>query len=168
MKTNKKIFFEIKIIVVLFVLIIIPGISGCSINDMISETYAGTTTPRLRDIKIDDMEVESIKTLKREMEKSYDINQSISTIANELNNPFKPFFIEEEDNTEKNILILENIYTEEGNSYCELKFNNHIYLLIEEDIFNDVYKIKSINESSVIILKGDGILTLFIDEMFYD
>jgi len=169
MRNNKKIFFGIKLIMISIVLLMIPVFGGCSINAMISETYAGVSSPGLRDISIDEMEVESIRTLKREMEKSYDINQSISTIANEINDPFKPFFIKEmEDIAEKNILILENIYNEDGDSYCELKFNDHKYVLIIDDIFNDIYKIQSINEASVIILKGDEILTLFIDEMFYD
>lgn len=169
MINNKKIFFGIKIIIVLFVLLIIPGTGGCSINAIVRETYAGISSPRLRDVSIDEMEVESIKTLKRKMENNYDINQSISTIADELNNPFKPFFIEEEEDTaEKNILILESIYTKDNESYCEIKFNDHLYLLIEEAIFNDIYKIQSINDGSVIILKGDEVLTLFIGEMLYD
>ncbi len=169
MKTNKKIFFGIKIIIILIVLLIIPIFSGCSINAMINETYAGVSSPGLRDINIDEMEVESIRSLSQEMEKSYDINQSISTIADELNDPFKSFYAEEEeDAADKNILILENIYTEDGYSYCEIKFNDYTHILAVDDVFNNIYKIQSINEASVIILKGDEILTLFIGEMLHD
>ncbi|MCD4670400.1 MAG: hypothetical protein K8S14_08135, partial [Actinomycetia bacterium] len=103
-----------------------------------------------------------------EMESSYDINQSISSIADELNDPFKPFYTIGEESTEKNIFILESIYTEGEDSYCELKFNDHIYLLTVEDIFNETYMVQAINETSVIILKGDEVLTLFIGEMVHD
>ena len=168
MRSNKKIFFRIKFIPVFFILLVIPITGACSINTIVNETYAGTSSLRVRDVNIDEMEVESIKTLSGEMEKSYDINQSISTIADELNNPFKPFYIKEEDTAEKNILILVSIYTEDNDNYCELKFNDHIYLLTVEDIFNETYMVQAINETSVIILKGDEILTLFIGEMVHD
>ena len=50
----------------------------------------------------------------------------------------------------------------------KIKFNDHTYILTALDTFYDVYMIQSINETSVIILKGDEVLTLFIDEMVQD
>ncbi len=141
---------------------------ACSIDAMLEETYDSASSLKVRDVKIDEMEVESIRTLDMKMENSYDINQSISSIADELNNPFEPFYTEDTDSAEKNILILESIYTEDEDSYCELKFNDHVYLLTVEDVFNKIYMIQAINETSVIILKGDEVLTLFIGEMVHD
>lgn len=162
-----------KLNILITVLFLIPGIllvlSSCSISNIVSETYSsGDESLKLRDIKIDDKEVESITVLEGEMEQSYDISTGISTIADELENPFEPFFIINEDNTQKNILMLEGITTSEGNSFSEIKFNDFTYLLTEGDIFLEIYQIQSINDTSVIILKGDEVLTLHIGDMIYD
>ena len=144
-------------------------LSSCSISNIVSETYSsGDESLKLRDIKIDDKEVESITALEAEMEQNYDISKGISTIADELEDPFEPFFITDEDNTEKNIFLLEDIGSEEGNSFSEIKFNDFTYRLTEGDIFLEIYQIQSINDTSVIILKGDEVLTLHIGEMIYD
>ncbi len=145
-----------------------PGSVACSINAMAKETYTGTSSLKVRDIRIDEMEVESIGTLDLKMENSYDVNRPISSIADELNNPFKPFYAEDEDSAEKNILILEGIYTEDDKSYCELRFNDRMYLLTVKQVFNEIYMIQAINKTSVSILKGDEILTLFIGDMVRD
>jgi len=158
------------LISVLFLIpILLLVLSSCSISNIVSETYSsGDESLKLRDIKIDDKEVESITVIEGEMEQSYDISQGISTIADELENPFEPFFITNEDNTQKNILMLESISTSDGNSFSEIKFNDFTYLLTEGDIFLEIYQIQSINETSVIILKGDEVLTLHIGDMIYD
>ena len=165
---NKNLLTASIIFIVIFFTISLYAFSGCSLNDMIRTTYNSGSTLTLRDVDIDEKEVDSIKTLKNEMEKSYDISQEISTIADELDNPFKPFYFEEETDGVKNILILENIYSIDGNEYCEIKFNDYTYILTLLDTFQDVYMIQSINETSVIILKGDEVLTLFIGVMVND
>jgi len=144
------------------------SISGCSLNRIVSSTYNGNSSLTLRNIDIDDKEVESIKTVSGELENNYDISEEISSIADELENPFEPFYLEEENEGVKNILILEEIYMEDDIEYCELKFNDYNYILIESDTFQDIYMIQSINDTSVIVLKGDEILTLFIGEMVHD
>ncbi len=145
------------------------GLNRWASSNIVSETYRpGDETLRLGDIKIDDKEVESITVFEGEMEQSYDISQGISTIADELENPFEPFFITDEDNTQKNILILEGITTRDGINFSEIKFNDFTYLLTEGDIFLEIYQIQSINDTSVIILKGDEVLTLHIGDMIYD
>ena len=152
-----------------FVAVMLLVLSSCSISNIVSETYSsGDESLKLRDIKIDDKEVESITVLEGKMEQSYDISTGISKIADELENPFEPFFIINEDNTQKNILMLEGITTSEGNSFSEIKFNDFTYLLTEGDIFLEIYQIQSINDTSVIILKGDEVLTLHIGDMIYD
>ncbi len=164
---NLKLKYLIALLVILSLMFLI--LSSCSISDIVSETYSsGDVSLKLRDIKIDDKEVESITVLEGEMEQSYDISQGISTIADELEDPFEPFFIINEDNTQKNILILEGITTSDGSSFSEIKFNDFTYLLTEGDIFLEIYQIKSIKDASVIILKGDEVLTLHIGEMIYD
>ena len=158
------------LIAVLFVIpVLLLALSSCSISNIVSETYSSDDVSlKLRDIEIDDKEVESITVFEGEMEPSYDISQGISKIADELENPFEPFFIINEDNTQKNILILEGITTSDGSSFSEIKFNDFTYLLTEGDIFLEIYQIQSINDTSVIILKGDEVLTLHIGDMIYD
>ncbi len=164
---NKKLNILISVLFLIPILLLI--LSSCSISNIVSETYSpGYESLKLRDIKIDDREVESITVLEGEMEQSYDISKGISTIADELEDPFEPFFITNEDNTQKNILVLEAITTSEGNSFSEIKFNDFTYLLTEGDIFLEIYQIQSINDTSIIILKGDEVLTLHIGEMIYD
>jgi hypothetical protein len=163
MANSKKILLSIA-----FIFAAVLLISGCSINKMVRETYFNESPLKIRDIDIDESEVESIKALEAEMEKGYDVKTEISSIADELNNPFEPFYIGQEDEDETNILILKSIYFEDGAGYCELKFNDFTYLLMVGDVFNETYMVQSINESSVIILKGDEILTLLIDEMIQD
>jgi hypothetical protein len=163
-KRNKLIIASISVLIT----VILSAGSGCSLNNLMRTTYDSGTTLTLRDIDIDEKEAESIKTLGNEMEKSYDISQEISSIADELDNPFEPFYFEEETDGVKNILVLENIFYKDETEYCEIKFNDHTYILTLLDTFQDVYMIKSINESSVIILKGDEVLTLFIGEMVHD
>jgi len=169
MRFDKKIFFRIIFISALLILLIMPGSVACSIDAMVNETYTGTSSLKVRDIRIDEMEVESIGILDVKMENSYDVSQqSISSIADELNNPFKPFYTEDEDSVEKNILILEGIHTEGDDSYCDLRFNDSMYLLTAKQVFNEIYMIQAINETSVSILKGDEVLTLFIGDMLRD
>jgi hypothetical protein len=164
---NIKLKYLIALLILLAVMVLV--LSSCSISNIVNETYSsGDESLKLRDIKIDDKEVESITVLEGEMEKSYDISKGISTIADELEDPFEPFFITDEDNTEKNIFLLEDIGSEEGISFSEIKFNDFTYRLSEGDIFLEIYKIQSINNTSVIILKGDEVLTLHIGEMIYD
>ncbi len=164
---NLKLKYLIALLVILSLMFLI--LSSCSISDIVSETYSGgDESLRLRDIKIDDKEVESITVLEEEMEQSYDISKGISTIADELEDPFKPFFNTEEDNTQKNILMLEDITREDDIIFSEIKFNDYTYRLTEGDIFLEIYQIQSINDTSVIILKGDEVLTLHIGEMIYD
>ena len=154
-------------------MIIIPvlvfGVSSCSISGIISEAYSSGKEPlKLRDIKIDEKEVESIVVLEEKMEQSYDVSKGISNIADELEDPFKPFYIVEEDNTQKNILMLVDITIDEDIIYSEIKFNDYTYFYTEGDIFAEIYQIQSINDTSVVILKGDELLTLHIGEMVYD
>ena len=68
----------------------------------------------------------------------------------------------------KNIFELERIYIEDGIEYAELSFNDYPYLLKEGDPLAYIYSVQAINDTSIVLLKGDDILTVFIDSVVYD
>ena len=68
---NKNLFTASIIFIILFFTVSLYAFSGCSLNDMIRTTYDSGSTLTLRDVDIDEKEVESIETLKTEMEKSF-------------------------------------------------------------------------------------------------
>lgn len=85
-----------------------------------------------------------------------------------VRDPFKPFYIKDEEEEEKNILKLERIYTEDGIEYAELSLNDYLYQLKEGDTLSDIYLVQAINDTSVVLLKGDDIVTVFIGAVVYD
>jgi len=85
-----------------------------------------------------------------------------------VRDPFKPFYIKDEEEEKKNILKLEKIYTRDGIEYAELSLNDYSYLLKEGDTFYDIYLVQVINDTSVVLLKGDDIVTVFIGAVVYD
>ena len=85
-----------------------------------------------------------------------------------VRDPFKPFYIKDEEEEKKNILKLEKIYTRDGIEYAELSLNDYSYLLKEGDTLYDIYLVQAINDTSVVLLKGDEYLTVFIDTVIYD
>ena len=52
--------------------------------------------------------------------------------------------------------------------YAEIKFNEFSYKLVETDVFAEIYKVQAINENSVVLLKGDEIITIFLDQLILD
>ncbi|MCJ7665206.1 MAG: hypothetical protein MUO59_00535 [Actinobacteria bacterium] len=157
------------IVLLMLIAVMLFALGGCSISTIIREAYSSEDESlKLRDMKIDEKEVESINVLEKEMEQNYDISKGISNLADDLEDPFRPFFTVDEDNTQKNILMLEDITTDAGIDSCEIKFNDNTYLLEEGDIFLKIYQVQSISDESVAILKGDEILTLHIGVMIYD
>jgi len=164
-KLTKKIVKVLSIIT--FSLLLVSG-SACTLSNMIDEVFGSKDIISDLDIELDEKEIASINVSEQDMEKKYDISKDISSIADEVDNPFKPFYIEEDQQEEKNILGLDNIYTKDGEEYAEISFNDFQYLLKEGDIFAVIYLVQSINESSVVLLKGDEIITIFIDVLVYD
>ena len=156
--------------VVLFILCIVPFVSGCSVSTLIEESYQKEElSDKLPSIKIDEREIESISASDREMKKNYEFETDISIVENNIRDPFEPFYIDKEELEEKNVLILEKIYREDGISCTEISFNNIVYKLEKQDIFgNNNYRVEAINPTSVVLLKGDEIITIFIDQIFYD
>jgi len=103
-----------------------------------------------------------------EGEKSYDIEEEISLIAEPVRDPFKPFYINEEQEEKENIIKLERIYQEDGIEYAEISLNDNLYLLAEGDPLTDIYLVHAINPDSVVLMKGDVILQILIGEVVYD
>ncbi|MBN2072780.1 MAG: hypothetical protein JW770_02405 [Actinobacteria bacterium] len=168
-KKNKKYNIPVNIFTTIVLLFFTVLSGSCTTGSMIKEVFTmddDSLVPRYLDI--DEREVKSIKVQEQEMEKSYDISKDISSIADELENPYEPFFETGEEEPEKNIIIVEQIYSKDGTPYAEIKFNDFVYLLTEDDVFLDVYSVRAINETSVVLLKGDDVISLFMGEPFYD
>lgn len=168
MKTNLiKIF--LKIIMILAIMFILLVSSACAIPRMFDEAFGPQDIVADLDLDLDEKEIASIEVSGQRMEEKYDISlEDISNIADELDDPFEPFYIIEEQTEEENVLKLENIFSKEGDEYAEITLNEFQYLLIEGDVFDVIYQVQSINQDSVALLKGDEIITLFIDEIKYD
>jgi hypothetical protein len=155
-------------VIISFVFIII-SVSGCSIFDMIIESYTGVVEiPEAPDIEIDDADISEIGKDGVDIRKSYDVDNEIGTMDESLRDPFRPFYITDEETGEKNALKVEKIFTKDAVEYVEINFNNYTYKLKEEDTLSDTYLVQAINVNSVVLLKGDEILTLFLDIPIYD
>ena len=154
---------------VVFSLCILSYVSGCSIVTLIEESYSKKeSVEKVPHVEIDEDEINSIIIVDEEMKKSYDIETDISLPEIDSKDPFKPFYVKDEEE-EENVLILEKIYSEDGISYAEIKFNDNLYELEEDDPFGDNnYQVKVINPTSVVLLKGDEIITIFINQVYYD
>ncbi|MBU4482860.1 MAG: hypothetical protein KKG62_02025 [Actinobacteria bacterium] len=163
----------IKIIVIFLVAIsyiaAVLFISGCSVYTIIKESYMSEEKGlELPQIDIDEAEIKGIGKVDIEIKKSYDPEEEINLMDDSVRDPFKPFYIKDEEEDEKNILKLEKIYTRDGIEYAELSLNDYSYLLKEGDTFYDIYLVQAINDTSVVLLKGDDIVTVFIDTVIYD
>lgn len=161
---------NIRILFLLSVMVLVIGISGCNVSKMLNESLLAGDHVEGPEFDLDEKEIESIIISNQKMEKKYDIVSEISDIGEEVKNPFEPFYLssgDEEAKTE-NTLVLMSIYAREGIEYCEIKINETTYLLKEGDMFSKIYLVQSINENSVVLLKGDEILNLFINEIIYD
>ena len=151
------------------IIVFLSGITSCSLNTIIEESYLKSDTVLdVPDIEIDEAEIGEINIGESNLKKMYDIKDEFIKTDTEIRDPFKPFYIEEVGKEDKNILILKAIYTEDQTEYAEIYYNDYRYLLKEEDIFSGVYLVNSINPDSVILLKGDELITLFLNEMVYD
>ena len=168
MKNNfMKIF--LKIIMLLVIVTFLFTSSACSISGLLDEAFGAQDIVEDLQLDVDEKEIASISISDQRMEEKYDISlEDISNIADELDNPFEPFYFNSGQAEVENILKLENIYSEDGNEYVEINLNEFQYLLKEGDIFDLIYQVQSINQDSVVLLKGDEIITLFIDEIKYD
>ena len=156
-------------IIVISCAILLPSISGCSVYNMIKETYTGEEeVPEPPEIEIDEEEIQEIGKSDTNTRKSYDIESVIDLSDESARNPFKPFFIHDEEEEEKNVLKLEKIYTRDEVEYAEINLNDFTYRVKEDNPISDIYLVQAINEDSVALLKGDEIINISIGEIVYD
>lgn len=170
-KINKDINFRTAAIIILTFIFMVISISGCSVFTLIEKTYtAEKDEPVIPEVEIDESEINEIERSDENIRKSYDVENEIGIIDESLRDPFRPFYISEEkdEEEEKNILTLEKIYTKDGEEYAELNFNDYTYKLKEADTLADYYYVQAININSVVLLKGDEVITLFIGIPLYD
>ena len=168
-KSKKIVKLLIILISIISCMVMVPYISGCSVYSIIKESYmAEEKGLELPQIDIDEAEIKGIGKSDIDIRKSYDIDNEISVIDKSVRDPFKPFYIKDGEEEKKNILKLEKIYTRDGIEYAELSLNDYSYLLKEGDTFYDIYLVQAINDTSVVLLKGDDIVTVFIDIVVYD
>ncbi len=158
-----------------FILIILFSISafsifpGCSFYEMVKQSYVGEEEGlELPDVKIDESEISEIGKEDIDIGKRYDLEGDINFIDDSLRDPFEPFYVEKEDEEEKNVFKLERIYTKDGIEYAELNFNDYSYELKEGDPLAYIYSVQAINTNNIVLLKGDDVLTVFIDQVLYD
>ena len=169
MNKNKIIEIIVIFLVAIFYVAAVTFISGCSVYTIIKESYmAEEEGLELPQIDIDEKEISGIGKVDIEIKKSYDPEEEINLMDDSVRDPFKPFYIKDGEEDEKNILKLEKIYTRNGIEYAELSLNDYSYLLKEGDTFYDIYLVQAINDTSVVLLKGDDIVTVFIDTVIYD
>lgn len=169
MNKNKIIEIIVIFLVAIFYVAAVPFISGCSVYTIIKESYmAEEEGLELPQIDIDEKEISGIGEVDIEIKKSYDPEEEINLIDDSVRDPFKPFYIKNEEEEEKNTLKLEKIYTMDGIEYADLSLNDYLYKLKEGDTLSDIYLIQAINDTSVVLLKGDDIVTVFINIVVYD
>ena len=103
MKNYKKILKPIIFILSLMIILAaFPIISGCSIYDIVQESYMSEEGGlELPEVIIDDKEISEIGKEEIDVKKSYDIEGEIDLIDESIKDPFKPFYIIEEDEEEQ-------------------------------------------------------------------
>ncbi len=122
-------------------------------------------------IKIEDTDINALNT--QEILKG-DINEKIESsdeiiFTEEIRNPFMPFYMKSQDEqTVTNQLALEKIYSDDENIYAEIDINGSTYKLKLGDQFAKIYQVQAINESSIVLLKGDELITIYMNEIYYD
>jgi|GEM_PF-1058141 len=174
-KRNKLIFKKFKNISVIcimasFSLLLVAYLSGCAIlgveDDPGSEK---NSTLKIPDVRIDEREIEEIGRGDENMKKSYEAETDIDIMDESARDPFKPFYVSGGDEgDEKNIIKLENIYSKDKVYYADINVNEYTYVLEVADTLGDVYVVMAINDDSVVLQKGDELLTLFIGVPLYD
>ena len=149
-------------------MVALPYISGCSVYNIMKESYMGEEEALgLPEVEIDEEEIQEIGKSDMNIRKSYDVEGEINLADESARDPFKPFYIRDEEE-EKNILRLEKIYTKDTVEYAEINLNDYTYIIKEDDLLSDIYLVQAINADSVVLLKGDEIINISIDEIIYD
>ncbi|MHB1376822.1 MAG: hypothetical protein ACYCXB_05265 [Candidatus Humimicrobiaceae bacterium] len=121
-------------------------------------------------INLDENELKSLEITNQTIEEKIDTTNEIKISSEGIRDPFLPFFMnsDSENKNQKNMLVVERIYSESSIFFVEINLNDAVYKLKIDDLFGKIYQIKAINADSVVLLKGDEIITLFVNEIYYD
>ncbi|MEA2015620.1 MAG: hypothetical protein U9O59_02745 [Actinomycetota bacterium] len=145
-------------------------ISACSVFGLEGEEgSAGDETLKVPEVDIDEREIEEIGKGEEDMKKSFEAEVDIGIIDKSARDPFKPFYTsDDEEGEEKNILKLEEVYSREEVDFVDINLNDYTYKLKVGDSLDEIYVVMAINDDSVVLQKGDEILTLIMDVPLYD
>jgi len=170
MKKNKKIKLILLILITVFVFLLF-NLSGCSLAALFDNTnFQDSVSLDISSINLDENELKSLEITNQTIEEKIDTPNKISFSSIEIRDPFLPFFMNSNSEVEEqeNMLTVEKIYSENNIFFVEINFNDAVYKLKTEDLFSKIYQVKAINADSVVLLKGEEIITLFINEIYYD
>ena len=123
---------------------------------------------RIKVEELDENDFNNQEILKEDINEKIDSSDEIK-FTEEIRNPFKPFYMKtqiEQDN--QNQLSLENIYSDNEDLYAEIDVNSSTYKLKQGDQFAKIYQVQAINEDSIVLLKGDELITIYMNEIYYD
>jgi len=177
MKLNsKKIFnFKFKILIIVIILIILLSIvlNGCNIiNQILPDSMAinENISPEIARINIDENELKNLDITNKTFNEQIDSTNNVKLNVDKLRDPFLPFYLNNNQNNEiqKNKIIVEKIYSENEVVYTEISLNDATYKLKKDDLFGKIYQVKAINADSVVLLKGDEYITVYMNEVYYD
>ena len=159
------------IFLLMTVFILLFGISSCSIAALL-DNFKVTDSVSIESVKInlDENELRNLEITNQTIEEKIDTADKLKVSSEGIRNPFLPFFMnpDSEDKNQSNMLVAKRIYSESAIFFVEINLNEAVYKLKLDDLFGKIYQVKAINADSVVLLKGDEIITLFINEIYYD
>jgi hypothetical protein len=149
--------------------VILFSLTGClSIPLFDSEINDAQLKTEIKIEELDESSFDDQEILKENISEKIDSYEEIK-FTEEIRDPFKPFFLKSsEEQGIQNQLILEKIYSDNENLYVEINFNSSTYKLKQGDQFAKIYQVNVINEDSIVLLKGDELITIYMNEIFYD
>lgn len=165
---------QIKLIIIILITVFIFllfSLSACSLTALFDNaSIKGSSYLDMSGINLDENELKSLEITNQTIEEKIDTPSKISFSSSEIRDPFLPFFMSQDSENEdqKNMLTVEKIYSENNIFFVEIDLNDAVYKLKAEDLFGKIYQVKAINADSVVLLKGEEIITLFINEIYYD
>jgi len=168
-RKNLKLFLLLPVIVA--VLILFPLLSSCSFGQLFYNFVADESiSADIEKINLDENEIKSLKISDKTAEEMIDTSNEIKISSDKLRDPFMPFYFnpDSDGRSQKNKLSVEKIYSQDGIFYTEINLNDSVYKLKKDDLFGKIYQVKAINADSIVLLKGDEIITIYINEIYYD
>jgi|BioPla2DNA2_1021312.scaffolds.fasta_scaffold105817_2 hypothetical protein len=158
-----------KIIFILILFVFTAGLAGCTYFSFFDSSVIESdlkTKIKIEDINTDDFNNQEL--LKEDINEKIESSDEIK-FTEEVRNPFMPFYMKSKDEQSfRNQLTLEKIYSDNENLYAEIAVNSSTYKLKSGDQFAKIYQVQAINEDSIVLLKGDELITIYMNEIYYD